>query len=206
MFSSPLIGDLHRLFTANLGLSLGCNQLIRVRSDRSIIEEIMTKIITVIAMLATTSALAENLNPKPPTNDGQTASSAPAPAPPATSARAASARRSTRTPRTRCRRSRMLPAHPVLLERRQLQGVPLMAKIRKSFTHGRAKDAVLNMKKRGSKPATSPAQTKTTTPEQAQAAFDASINSPEFSGKMRAAHLSAGPLLPHINLRLPVLC
>src|SRR6266852_2119426 len=43
------------------------------------------------------------------------------------------------------------------------------------------------MKKRGSKPATSPAQTKTTTPEQAQAAFDAWINSPEFAEECRKA-------------------
>jgi hypothetical protein len=69
MFSSPLIDDLHRLFAVNLGLSLGCSQLIRVRSDRNIVEEITTNI-TVVAMLVTTSALAENSYPKP-TTDGR---------------------------------------------------------------------------------------------------------------------------------------
>ena len=72
----------------------------------------MTKIIAVIALLVTTSALAESPYSTPTPDGRQRASNAPAPAPPATSARAISARRSTGTRRQRCRKSRALPARP----------------------------------------------------------------------------------------------
>jgi hypothetical protein len=62
IFSSLLIGELHRLFTINLGLSLGCCLLIRVRSDRN---NIMTKITMVVAMPVITSALTEDPYSKP---------------------------------------------------------------------------------------------------------------------------------------------
>jgi hypothetical protein len=86
----------------------------------------MTKVIAVIAMLVTTSALAERAPTRLLPVMVGSGSSAPAPALPVTSARATSAKRSRRTPRQPCRRSRV-PRLPVRLlrQRRQLQGIPM---------------------------------------------------------------------------------
>ncbi|WP_038976550.1 hypothetical protein [Bradyrhizobium japonicum] len=62
-----------------------------------------------------------------------------------------------------------------------------MAKIGKSFSRGRTKQTVMEVmanRKRGLK-TTIPAQTKTMTPEQAQAEIDAWVNSPEFAEECR---------------------
>jgi hypothetical protein len=74
--------------------------------------------------------------------------------------------------------------HPKIEDKTNGQGVPLMTKIRKSFTHGRTKQAVMD-RKRVLKPATSPVQTKTTIPQLSQADIDAMINSPEFIEESR---------------------